>query len=288
MGNEYRIVADIELTCRLHTRPGIYAIQVSTGDDVNVFTEKVKQVLGCNNARDIVLWKTEIPNELEDAFMNLVLVEGDNLTKFTKGELNNFWKGDLGQTLEGHTHIIIESPYLVLKQEKDDEIDGLRDEIERLRRLQIQGNNYFICLQTMRHIFHEISNNTDKLTHVDYSYEIPDKWTSAKAKPQDLCSAKIISVDHGKLAIICYDVLPDYEAHIEVLANGNLKKDLYPDLDEYMGNFSIRDDLEIEGKKLEDISSLPELEENYSIYIKFPKIIGLDDFITPIEIKNYT
>ncbi|CAB5383408.1 unnamed protein product [Rhizophagus irregularis] len=260
MGNEYRIVADIELTCRLHTRPGIYAIQVSTGDDVNIFTEKVKQVLGCNNARDIVLWKTEIPNEPEDAFMNLVLVEGDNLTKFTKGELNNFWKGDLGQTLEGHTHIIIELPYLVLKQEKDDEIDGLRDEIERLRRLQIQ----------------------------DYSYEIPDKWTSAKAKPQDLCSAKIISVDHGKLAIICYDVLPDYEAHIEVLANGNLKKDLYPDLDEYMGNFSIRDDLEIEGKKLEDISSLPELEENYSIYIKFPKIIGLDDFITPIEIKNYT
>ncbi|RIA93403.1 hypothetical protein C1645_819375 [Glomus cerebriforme] len=82
MGNKYRVMANIELTCRLHTRPGRHDIQVNTGDDVNVFIEKVKR---------------------EATFTNLALAEGDNLTKFTEGELNRFWGGDLGLPSEEHT-----------------------------------------------------------------------------------------------------------------------------------------------------------------------------------------
>ncbi|CAG8716203.1 22836_t:CDS:2, partial [Rhizophagus irregularis] len=33
------------------------------------------------------------------------------------GELNGFWGGDLGRPLEDYTHIIIDSPHSVLKQE---------------------------------------------------------------------------------------------------------------------------------------------------------------------------
>lgn len=46
-----------------------------------------------NEARDLALWKTKMPNEPEDVITNLVLVESDNLTKFTAGE--------------NHTHIIL-------------------------------------------------------------------------------------------------------------------------------------------------------------------------------------
>lgn len=44
-----------------------------------------------------------MPNEAEDVITNLVLVESDNLTKFTAGELNGFREGDLGRSLENHT-----------------------------------------------------------------------------------------------------------------------------------------------------------------------------------------
>ncbi|GBB90252.1 hypothetical protein RclHR1_17130004 [Rhizophagus clarus] len=117
---------DIELTCRLHKSPGKYVIQVNTGNTVGSLVEEIKRVFDCNEARDIVLWKTNLPNELEDAFKNLILAEGDNLTELTAGELNRFWGEDLGRPLKDHTHIIIDSPALVYKQE----IDRLREESE--------------------------------------------------------------------------------------------------------------------------------------------------------------
>ncbi|RGB35834.1 hypothetical protein C1646_814458 [Rhizophagus diaphanus] len=52
-----------------------------------------------NEARDLALWKTEMPNE-PGSITNLVLVESDHLTKFTAGELNGIWGGDLVDLLK--------------------------------------------------------------------------------------------------------------------------------------------------------------------------------------------
>ncbi|RIA90129.1 hypothetical protein C1645_823750 [Glomus cerebriforme] len=87
--------------------------------------KRLKRIFGCNEAKDIVLWKTDMPNESEDAFANLVLAEGDNLSKLTAGELNKFWGGNLSRSLKNRTHIIIDSPYLVLKQKNEEEMAGL-------------------------------------------------------------------------------------------------------------------------------------------------------------------
>ncbi|RGB40481.1 hypothetical protein C1646_753201 [Rhizophagus diaphanus] len=67
----------------LHARMGRHLIRVNTGNDINFLTS-----LYNNEARDIVLWKTEILNEPENAITKLVLAEGNNLTKFTAEELN--------------------------------------------------------------------------------------------------------------------------------------------------------------------------------------------------------
>ncbi|PKK66120.1 hypothetical protein RhiirC2_785197 [Rhizophagus irregularis] len=45
---------------------------------------------------------------------NVIRVNTGN--DFIAGELNGFW-GDLGRPFEDYTHIIIDSPHLVLKQE---------------------------------------------------------------------------------------------------------------------------------------------------------------------------
>lgn len=65
----------------------------------------------------IILWETNMPNEPKAKFTNLILAEGNNLTKLTAGESNRFLGEELGQPLKDHTHIIIDSPALVLKQE---------------------------------------------------------------------------------------------------------------------------------------------------------------------------
>ncbi|RIA90131.1 hypothetical protein C1645_738094 [Glomus cerebriforme] len=44
-----------------------------TMDVQEEITKEIKRIFGCNEAKDIVLWKTDMPNELEDAFANLVL-----------------------------------------------------------------------------------------------------------------------------------------------------------------------------------------------------------------------
>lgn len=71
-------------------------------------------------------------NEPEDNFANLTLVEGDNLSKLTSGESNGFWGEDLGRPHENSTQIIIDSPTLNVKREKDEELREKDEEIARL------------------------------------------------------------------------------------------------------------------------------------------------------------
>ncbi|PKY21167.1 hypothetical protein RhiirB3_409176, partial [Rhizophagus irregularis] len=157
---------DIELTCRLHKKSGKHVIRVNTGDTIDSLIGVVKRAFGCDEARDIVLWKTEMPNELEDAFTNLILAEGDNMTRLTAGILTRFW-GE-GRLLEDHTHVIIDSPTLEKNAElrnKDNEIDKLCGELE----------------------LYSDENASD--------YIITDNSHSGEGYLKDLCYAKIIRIN---------------------------------------------------------------------------------------------
>ncbi|CAI2194772.1 15281_t:CDS:1, partial [Funneliformis geosporum] len=63
-----------------------YPIRVNTRNNVNFLKGEIKWIFVCNKARDIELWRTEMPNDSEDTFTNLVLDENNNLKKLTEGE----------------------------------------------------------------------------------------------------------------------------------------------------------------------------------------------------------
>lgn len=160
---------------------------MNTGDTVDSFIGEVKQAIDCNEARDIVLWKTEMPNEPENAFTDLILAEGDNLTKLTAGELNRFWGEDLGRPLEDHIHIIIDSPYLSLKQEKDEELrdkdrqiqdrdDELDEMIDQLTRLRVgrQSSNILKRVYGKEvHVDDEVKYEDDHIGFLSARGEVP-------------------------------------------------------------------------------------------------------------------
>ena len=118
MGNHYRTMVDINLTCRLNKKARTFTVKVNTGNDVDFLKEKIKQKFSCNDVRDInvKLWKLDC----EDDNLDLILVE--NKTELTEGSLNRFWEA---QPLNANTHIIVDSPYLILKQETDQRIKEL-------------------------------------------------------------------------------------------------------------------------------------------------------------------
>ncbi|CAB5360325.1 unnamed protein product [Rhizophagus irregularis] len=60
-------------------------------------------------AKDIELWKVEIPDDHKDEFLDLVLNDND---KLTEGELNRYWTE---QPPKNHVHVIINSFSLFLK-----------------------------------------------------------------------------------------------------------------------------------------------------------------------------
>ncbi|CAG8758896.1 2752_t:CDS:1, partial [Racocetra fulgida] len=90
MGNKYRIMVDIVLTCRLfkeiETNSKEFTININTGDYIANLKEKIcKEVKKTNNefldieADGLSLWKVEIDNNNDDEFSSLVL-PNDNLT----------------------------------------------------------------------------------------------------------------------------------------------------------------------------------------------------------------
>jgi hypothetical protein len=116
MGNHYRTMVDINLTCHLNKKARIFTVKVNTGNDVDFLKEKIKQKFSCDDARDIKLWKLDC----EDNNLDLILVE--NKTELTEGSLNRFWEA---QPLNANTHVIVDSPHLILKQETDQRIKEL-------------------------------------------------------------------------------------------------------------------------------------------------------------------
>ncbi|CAB5360327.1 unnamed protein product [Rhizophagus irregularis] len=62
-----------------------------------------------SEAKDIELWKVEIPDDHKDEFLDLVLNDND---KLTEGELNRYWTE---QPPKNHVHVIINSFSLFLK-----------------------------------------------------------------------------------------------------------------------------------------------------------------------------
>lgn len=84
MGNLYRIMEKITLTCCLYKRAETCRIEVD--DNLGCLVEKIKQVFSCSEAKDIELWKIEIPDDHKDEFLDLVLNDND---KLTEGEVGN-------------------------------------------------------------------------------------------------------------------------------------------------------------------------------------------------------
>ncbi|CAG8785808.1 9057_t:CDS:2, partial [Racocetra fulgida] len=71
-----------------------------------------------------------------------LVLPNDNLTKLVE-RIEDYWDDKERHPKEGCTHVIINSPYLILKREiqiKDSEIDELREKVERLS-LQRQEPN---------------------------------------------------------------------------------------------------------------------------------------------------
>ncbi|CAG8580404.1 5000_t:CDS:2 [Ambispora gerdemannii] len=102
--------------------------------------DKVKEKFASNEARDIELWMVENHNICEDEFLNLVLDENNGVRELKEGEFNKFWTG---QPLEGHTHVIINSPYLNTKQEMHELIEHLRIQVQALDPISISLQQLF-------------------------------------------------------------------------------------------------------------------------------------------------
>ncbi|CAB4403711.1 unnamed protein product [Rhizophagus irregularis] len=90
-------------------KPRLVVFEVETADNLGCLVEKIKQVFSCSEAKDIELWKVEIPDDHKDEFLDIVLNDND---KLTEGELNRYWTE---QPPKNHVHVIINSFSLFLK-----------------------------------------------------------------------------------------------------------------------------------------------------------------------------
>ena len=157
MGNNYRNMVDITLTCRLfkdvEKNSKKFTVEINTQDLILDLLEEIYKKVELNNdfpsfgeieATVFKLWKVEINNDDNDKFSSLVLPNDDakSLNKLRE-RINDYWDDEEKRPKKGCTHIIINSPRLIERrqnQDKDGEIVELREQVERLRRLQIQGN----------------------------------------------------------------------------------------------------------------------------------------------------
>ena len=129
MGNNYRIMVDVELTCRLfkdvEENSKEFTVVVHTTDYIDDLKEKIyEKVKKTNNdfleieADDLRLWKVEIDNNSEEEFSNLVLNNNKtkNVTKL-RGRVENFWDDEERRPKGGCTHVIVDSSLLSKNRE---------------------------------------------------------------------------------------------------------------------------------------------------------------------------
>ncbi|PKB95217.1 hypothetical protein RhiirA5_437126 [Rhizophagus irregularis] len=95
-------MVNIELTCHLHTRPGKMSFEFTSFG----FEARINRSIGAlriTGSSYIITFLKEHDEQVPD----------EDIQVDDAGELIGFW-GDLGRPLEDYTHIIIDSPHLVL------------------------------------------------------------------------------------------------------------------------------------------------------------------------------
>uniref|UniRef100_A0A1D1ZLN9 5'-nucleotidase surE n=1 Tax=Anthurium amnicola TaxID=1678845 RepID=A0A1D1ZLN9_9ARAE len=119
MGNLYRIMVDITLTCRLHREirknAEKFDIRVNTSDSILSLEDKIYDAVKNKDdkmfsgivAKDLDLWKVKIKNDNEEYFSKLDLRSND--TESIRGiSISEFW---VEQPPTDCTHIIVDSRY---------------------------------------------------------------------------------------------------------------------------------------------------------------------------------
>jgi hypothetical protein len=136
---KYRIMVSVELTCRLfkdiEKNAREFTVVVHATDYIDTLKEKIyEEVKKSNNdffdieTEELMLWKVEINNKNDEEFSNLVL--NDDKTKNVtvtklRGKVEDFWDDEERRPKKGYTHIIINSPRLIERRKKDEQIRGL-------------------------------------------------------------------------------------------------------------------------------------------------------------------
>ncbi|RGB31039.1 hypothetical protein C1646_709991 [Rhizophagus diaphanus] len=122
MGNIYRIMKEITLTCRLfrdiEANSEKFEIRVLTSETIDKLEDRVfaklKEKKGDTftdiEVYNLNLWKVNIPNDNKKKFSTLVLKNDDKGDiKILRGEISDNWEE---QPPNECTHVIIDSPYL--------------------------------------------------------------------------------------------------------------------------------------------------------------------------------
>lgn len=155
MGNDYRIMADVELTCRPFNgieknsrqslRSKAFTVVIHTTDYIDDLKDKIyEKVKTTNNdfleieADNLKLWKVEIDNSINKEFSNLVL--NDYKTKNgikLRGKIEDFWDDEERLPKVGCTHVIVESPLLIINRELVKTKQIIQDQMDRLTQMTV-------------------------------------------------------------------------------------------------------------------------------------------------------
>ena len=124
MGNLYRIIVDLNLTCQLFweidENSEKFNIVVNTSETVYSLQKKVKEV------------KNEIFSDVEACDLYLWKVQDDknkDMKGLIEGELSKFWKE---QSFKKNIHLIVNSPYLIKKRKRQKAEDNLLIQFQRM------------------------------------------------------------------------------------------------------------------------------------------------------------
>ncbi|PKY59311.1 hypothetical protein RhiirA4_550325 [Rhizophagus irregularis] len=118
--------------------PRLVVFEVETADNLGCLVEKIKQVFSCSEAKDIELWKVEIPDDHKDEFLDIVLNDND---KLTEGELNRYWTE---QPPKNHVHVIINSFSLFLKLRNQELEQQVAEMDAKMQNLDIDNHSSIV------------------------------------------------------------------------------------------------------------------------------------------------
>lgn len=125
MGNFYRVMVTITLTCRLHHEIEVnseaFTVDVCTSDRINKLKDKIFAKLKEKKddtftnieAYDMKLWKVNIPVNNQEKFSKLVLKNDEKESiKNLWGIISDYWNE---QPSNDFIHVIIDSPTLKIE-----------------------------------------------------------------------------------------------------------------------------------------------------------------------------